>query len=698
MRLKRIEISGFKSFGKKTTLSFEVPITAIVGPNGSGKSNIAEAMRWVLGEQSIKSLRGKRGEDLIFNGAGSAGRQNRASVMLVFDNSDKVLKIDFAEVVVGREVFRDGSNTYSLNGSQVRLRDVVELLSAVSLGPSGHHIISQGEADRVLSANPRERREILEDALGLKIYQYKLSESEKRLEKTAENIRQTESLRREIAPHLKFLKKQVEEAEKIVTQKNELAELAREYFIREKAYLDDQHKLLSESSHKLKHDLSEVERELNKSGKSPRIRVITEALAKLRTDKDEISRMIGRLEGKIEAAKRVDLVRVDERGEERCRYCGQVIVRDPHPRSDIENPKGQTLESDTGHWQKEKEQLELKLTGLVESEKEMMNELDSLREAEKVSYELRAKEAGLRSELDKISLLETGYKNEYEVFTRDTREITILTGVNVLASSTRYDIEGSRGWTLSSREQQIDLRKKIERLKIKIEDTGGVGSDVIREYDDTRARDEHLAHELEDLDKSAISLKDLMKELTETLEKRFKEGLVHVNKEFNDFFETLFGGGQASIKVVELERVRHEVLGGEILEVEEDEDGGKEKGERQWGIDVAVNLPRKKIKGLEMLSGGERALTSIALLFAMSQVNPPPFLVLDETDAALDEANSRKYGEMLKQLSGKSQLIVVTHNRETMSHASVLYGVTIGGDGISKLLSIRFDDAAQYAK
>ena len=99
-----------------------------------------------------------------------------------------------------------------------------------------------------------------------------------------------------------------------------------------------------------------------------------------------------------------------------------------------------------------------------------------------------------------------------------------------------------------------------------------------------------------------------------------------------------------------------------------------------------------------MLSGGERALTSIALLFAMSQVNPPPFLVLDETDAALDEANSKKYGEMLEVLSKNSQLIVVTHNRETMSHASVLYGVTMSTDAISKLLSIRFDDAVTYAK
>ena len=116
------------------------------------------------------------------------------------------------------------------------------------------------------------------------------------------------------------------------------------------------------------------------------------------------------------------------------------------------------------------------------------------------------------------------------------------------------------------------------------------------------------------------------------------------------------------------------------------------------GIDIEISLPHKKIKGLMMLSGGERALTSIALLFAMSQVNPPPFVILDETDAALDEANSRKYGDMVESLSKSSELIVITHNRETMSRAGVLYGVTMGKDSLSKLLSISFTDAVEVAK
>lgn len=125
--------------------------------------------------------------------------------------------------------------------------------------------------------------------------------------------------------------------------------------------------------------------------------------------------------------------------------------------------------------------------------------------------------------------------------------------------------------------------------------------------------------------------------------------------------------------------------------VEEDES-------QEEGLDIEVNLPRKKIKGLMMLSGGERALTSIALLFAISQVNPPPFIILDETDAALDEANSKKYGDMISELSKYSQLILITHNRETMARAGIIYGVTMGNDGVSRLLSIQFDEAVQVAK
>ena len=150
----------------------------------------------------------------------------------------------------------------------------------------------------------------------------------------------------------------------------------------------------------------------------------------------------------------------------------------------------------------------------------------------------------------------------------------------------------------------------------------------------------------------------------------------------------MFGGGEAQLILTK------ESAKKEIEDVEEEI--GEEKVEE--GLEIKVTLPKKKIRGLMMLSGGERALTSIALIFAISAVNPPPFIILDETDAALDESNSKKYGDLVERLSQYSQLILITHNRETMSRAGVIYGVTMASNGISKLLSISFDQAVEVAK
>ena len=193
---------------------------------------------------------------------------------------------------------------------------------------------------------------------------------------------------------------------------------------------------------------------------------------------------------------------------------------------------------------------------------------------------------------------------------------------------------------------------------------------------------------------------NLIAELDEKLDVEFREGIRKINDEFNKLFALMFGGGGASLKIVKTEVRRRKILDEdeEAAFASGDEATAAEEEEPEDGLDIEVNVPRKKIKGLAMLSGGERALTSIALLFAMSQVNPPPFIILDETDAALDEANSRKYGDMVENLSKHSQLIVITHNRETMSRAGILYGITMGSDGISKLLSIDFEEAAVVAK
>jgi chromosome segregation protein len=253
---------------------------------------------------------------------------------------------------------------------------------------------------------------------------------------------------------------------------------------------------------------------------------------------------------------------------------------------------------------------------------------------------------------------------------------------------------------VSDRGIQHDRIKTIEKIKIRIEDSGAGNSvDILKEYKEVEERDMFLARELTDLEASKKSLHDLIADLDARIDVEFKEGILKINAQFQEYFSLMFGGGTAGLNVVREKRRKKRsdtdlsaAMSGEIPEDEMMEEEGEE------GIEINVSLPRKKVKGLMMLSGGERALTSIALLFAVSQVNPPPFIILDETDAALDEANSRKYGDMISNLSKYSQLILITHNRETMSRAGVLYGVTMGADGASKLLSIQFEEAVQVAK
>ena len=269
MRLTRLELSGFKSFARATALTFLHPVTVIVGPHGSGKSNIAEAIRWALGEQSMKSLRGKRGEDLIFNGTPQIARTGKASVKLVFDNHDGHIPLDFPEVIFERKIFRDGLNEYYLNNSQVRLKDVVELLARMGLGEAKHNIIGQGEVDRILLSGPRERREMLEEAIGLRVYQLKKVDAERRLEETSQNILQAQAILKEITPHLNFLKLQVQKAENRETIAAELHAYecawvlrTREDIQREKERLAAEHGTDAERLRVIVDDIKAYEQEL----------------------------------------------------------------------------------------------------------------------------------------------------------------------------------------------------------------------------------------------------------------------------------------------------------------------------------------------------------------------------------------------------------------------------------------------------
>ena len=736
-------MSGFKSFAKKTELEFGADITAVVGPNGSGKSNIAEAFRFVLGEQSMKSMRGKRGEDLIWNGSGSNPRAGRASVKLMFDNSDRALNLDFDEVTLERVVHRDGGNDYLLNGSVVRLRDIAELLAQANIGASGHHIISQGEADRVLTASTPERREMIEDALGLTAFLYKREEAERKIEKTAENMREVEASRRELLPHLKFLQSQVKKIEEGERLRDELSVKWTEYLKRESDYLQQADALLKEERGEparrhaaLNATIEHIRHELGRSKSGD---ASTNELMQLeaegrtaRQQREQVSRDLGRIEGEIAAAARltqtiegsVPASQAQEFAERTVSELNQALRLDGQPlkaklqalvvlatefmrriqkrdapqvgsKEDLHAKKAQ-LEAQLSLLSTEEERVRASVEAL---RKKIDSEKDASREAERELFQTMAKRSELEAMLGSLEARASILAREREAFQRELAEAGALIG-SAAAEYESFVLDAAE--VSEVRERQEERRRKLERMKIRLEESGAIGSeDILKEFKETTEREQFLMRELADLESSSEKLKSLIEELTKTLEVRFADGVGKINTQFDAFFKLMFDGGGASLVSVKEKKLRR---GAERSDLESPllrsdlKDENSEDIEVQEGIDIQLSIPNKRVKGIHMLSGGERALISIALIFAMSQVNPPPFLILDETEAALDEANSRRYGDMIENLAKKSQLILITHNRETMSRAGVLYGITMGNDGISKLLSVKFEEALAVAK
>ncbi|TSC64687.1 MAG: Chromosome partition protein smc [Parcubacteria group bacterium Gr01-1014_91] len=735
--LKRLEIVGFKSFAKKTVLDFSNSTTAIVGPNGSGKSNVAEAFRFALGEQSMKSMRGKRAEDLIFNGSHTAPRANRASVAIIFDNSRRTFKIDFDEVSLERAVFRDGTSEYSINGSRVRLRDIEELLAGANIGETGHHIISQGEADRILLANNRERRAMLEDALGLKIYEFKKQEAEKKLVKTEENIAQVNSLRRELAPHLRFLENQVKKLERAEALRAELVGLAQTYFAIEEVYLAREKVRVTGEKRTAEDKLSVSSAELDRiadpqttdretTKRTEVLRTAEREVSELSAKRSALARDMGRIEGALtEVKRRVAMVarepyakipreeiealhkevknQVARAGEEReglkaaLSAIGAAVAfffsRHGAPRDEY------LSEEDENAFRLEKEQ-----KALAEKLTEASTALEKAETARERAREgmVALEETGREVRRRILDLAQAKAQAEGDVAKSEAREYELTLLAEELERSKAESVAVGGVATISyeplsavpseERRVQEERKRSLERVKIRLEEAGGTGEEIRQEHKEVSERETFLAKELDDLAKSAAGLRSLIDDLDTELQKHFSEGLAKVNASFGEYFALMFGGGSARLTLEEPEEPD------ELDEETAEEFNDEPKEKEPQGIEIAVNLPKKKVRSLMQLSGGERALTSIALIFAMSQVNPPPFLILDETDAALDEANSRRYGDMIENLAKRSQLIVITHNRETMSRTPILHGVTMGGDGVSKLLSVKFDEAVAVAK
>ncbi|MBI2011047.1 MAG: AAA family ATPase [Candidatus Colwellbacteria bacterium] len=707
MFLKRLELQGFKSFADKISLDLTSGVTAIVGPNGSGKSNIIDAVRWLLGERDARQLRGGKSEDLIFAGTQMRARVGLAQASFVFDNHSGVFPLDFKEVVISRRLGRDGLTHFFLNKSEVRLKDIAELLAKIKVGPRGLAVVNQGESDIFVKANPLERRTMIEEILGLKEYEIKKDEASRRLENTFSNLEKIKLSLEEIKPHLRFLKKQASRYESREKLAEELRELENNFYGRRLETIRKGEKELASREAKLKEQITRQE-EVFTGAEAEMKKISAEGgsasgggelqlkRSSILSEREKLQKELGRFEARLEfeaksgesetdflkiinEVRRVAKNLLDEKDPAKLKDGLQQILNLLDNKGDLLDKADKKLTKEIESITKNLNNLDQALRELVREEEKARGTITSFNERFKSAYAL------VESERKKLEALK---EEENHLIIGRERLVSRQTALHEELLQIGRSIE-----ELEIRREELGAAPIVEeqvlklmlKLRGELASIGEVDEVLIEEAKETEERYNFLSAESVDLERAMADLKKLIRDLEEKINKEFDSAIKLINQEFNKLVSLMFGGGKAKLTIQNVEDVG--VVG--------DEDGEQvQQAERSNnsnipGVEIDLSLPRKKIKGLDVLSGGERSLVSIAALFALISVSSPPFLVLDEIDVALDEKNAKRFGEMLKDLSAKTQFIVVTHNRATMEVADVLYGVTMAPDGTSKLVSLK---------
>ncbi|MBU1148680.1 AAA family ATPase, partial [Patescibacteria group bacterium] len=331
MYLQKLEIQGFKSFAHKTKLEFNRGVACVVGPNGSGKSNIADAVRWVLGEQSVKLLRGKKAQDVIFAGSKTKTRLGFAQVDIHLNNEDRSAPIDYSEVVISRRLYRDGESEYLINKNKVRLQDIIMLLAKANVGQRSYSVVGQGAVDKILSSTPYERKDFFDEATGVKQFQIKREEAVKKLDHTRDNLQQAEMLIQEIDPRLRSLTRQVKRLERREVIEEELQNLQKDYYGRIWQEILNEHRRLENKSQdesgqkrKVENELESIQKELDQLSRGQTRNEIFSDLQKqyneLLEQKNSLLQKKATLKGRLEIEQQKvgghDLVYLEKRKEE----------------------------------------------------------------------------------------------------------------------------------------------------------------------------------------------------------------------------------------------------------------------------------------------------------------------------------------------------------------------------------------------
>lgn len=815
MYLRRLEIAGFKSFATRVKFEFQPGISAVVGPNGSGKSNVAEAIRWVLGEQNSRGLRARKNEELIFSGSeGGKAKASMAEVIMVLEGKANETELGIDQLVISRRLYRSGESEYRLGGRRVLIKDLLKILAQAGFGTSSYTVIGQGMIDSLIIASPAERKLLFEEASGIRAFELERADTLRKLAKAQERVTILRAEIAELVPERDALAAQVDRLARREALESQLKE-ARQAFVSGELYLNDesvrqlraelsqsqqalksryaelkklereaevlasgsakttarqaelleqlsvsdgqrntlseqiatlqaQLKLLEQMSEQqitrpsqLKAQLKQVNERLQDFQKRLKIQVeSSEKYATIITEHNttigKFNRQLTRLRAKLRSNQRnsylaqalglarllvKDLQSDKALDNEKVRIAlyklirsvklasesdltaipleiaqlQQSIAREIARREDVveqqttEIIKVRSLELDINALEKERNEIEARLEENAASQQtqpqagaEYRRELKQLtRERDRLdtlTSKLRDEIASLTASSttdEQVALARRAEETRQSVSELEHKIQAGNTELESLTSQRAELVEQAKTWKVKPQASRPATKVEVAtltRMEAELDVIGEVDVALVGAHKELIDRVDFLEHQAGDMERAEADLRTVLAELERRIQTTFKQNFAKINLAFGKHFAELFRGGTAAL---------------ELTEFEDDE----------YGIEITAKPPGKRVELLSSLSGGERALAAIALLAAILSVNPSPFVVLDEVDAALDDANAQLFTQTLKSLAKHSQLLIITHNHETMLEADALYGITTSPKTASTVISVDLKSA-----
>ena len=731
MQLKHIKLSGFKSFVDPTKISFPTNMVGVVGPNGCGKSNVIDAVRWVLGELSAKNLRGESMVDVIFNGSENRKASGQCSIELLFDNSSAKIGGEYAsfnEVSIKRIMTRDAQSDYFINNTKCRRKDVQDIFLGTGLGPSSYAIIEQGMVTKLLSAKPDELRTHIEEAAGVSKYRERRRETESRIKRTRENLSRVKDIRDEIGRLIKRLENQAKAAEKYSELKKDKAKLELDkailFSIEAKSSRDDLQKKLDSLNRDLQIKNAESEtiqsqidqfRTENESVLSAyeeaqkNFYAVGAEIAKREANLHNINKNEQETKSNLEKVKQnYEKAKETEKNFEELSPSEKAMhildsmintiekygIKNENIREkaielkslltdilNIATAQSKTLTEEYLSRQNDLEDQIVNAEKLKKSiEDEMRDFVDKSSSAESVLISLRQKQSKFNEELRE-------FENKKSIADLDARTISEkITNIRIEQKTYEINLDNSNK---KIKEAGIDIDKidffeyedmtieeledKLVNIETKIIKLGAINLAAPEEIEEESKRKEELDEQYNDLTEALEKLTGAIKKIDQETKTIFKESFDSVNSKLKEMFPKLFGGGVAELTLTEEDALNA-------------------------GVILMARPPGKKNSSISQLSGGEKALTALALVFAIFDLNPAPFCLLDEVDAPLDDLNTLRFINMVEEMSKTVQFIFITHNKVSMERSDYLMGVTMQEAGVSRMVSVDVNQALELAE